>query len=433
MSKARTIVSVISLGLIISVFTTTIIFWLAGSGSKLASGETADLLIAVGRLSGLLLTLLVFAQLLLASRLPLQDWFKSFNALRIHRFLGFFILGVLTTHVGLLVYGYSLREEVGLLQQASTFITSWDDIITALIAAIVIMIIGIISMRKIRSLLTYEVWYALHLFLYGAILFAISHQISTGDMSSGAAKTFWITLTITVFTVFFIFRVARPALFFFGHKFRVALVVPESKTSASIYIKGECMEKFRFEPGQYAHFTFLQKGLSTHHPFSFSQPYNGSQIRITVKQLGDFTSQIQNLNVGTRVIIDGPMGHLTLSLAQTKKYCFIAGGVGITPLAALARSLTEPEKSVMLVANKSSDDAPLLSEIEATGIKLHRYFSNENPPQRIDASEIQRVCPDVTQRDVYLCGPEAMVQNILKGLRAIGVPEAQLHSEAFSY
>lgn len=416
-----------------AIISATLIFWLAGSGAKLVSGELADVIIAYGRLAGLILMLCILAQVLLASRMPLLDWFDGVTPLVAHRWLGFSIIGVIAAHVGLLVTGYAVREEVSIAEQFFTFVTQWEDILTASIAVFVILGIGIISIRRIRKLMTYEKWYAFHLFLYGAILLAFGHQLQTGDMAGEIARTFWIALLAAVFILFFLFRFVRPAWFFVRHRFYVTRVVPESASTTSIYIGGLGMSAFRFQAGQHAHVTFVQRGMSSHHPFSFSLPYNGSEVRFTVKKLGDFTGNIAAIMPGTPVIIDGPMGHLTLNMAKTGKYCFIAGGVGITPIASLIHALSDPHDAIALVSNRVSTDAPLLEEIAATGVQLHRYFSDEEPKKTIDICEIMRVCPDVRERDIFMCGPPGMMESLTRVLIAIGVPKEHIHVEGFGY
>ncbi len=413
--------------------TATTVFWLAGSESMLLSGSGASIGVALGRLSGLILMLLVFAQLLLASRMPVLDTFPQFTPLRLHRIFGFTILWVLLAHVGFLLYGYAAQSGVNLVAQFVTFITTWDNVAYALVGAIVLLAAGIISMRIIRSRMRYEIWYAFHLFLYGSISFAFLHQISSGDMANGMARVFWIALTVLVFGIFFAYRLARPLWNLVRHDFRVARVVAESDTVCSVYITGRNIESFRFKAGQHAHFTFLQRGLSSHHPFSFSQAWNGKEIRISVKKLGDFTNDIATLRPGTRVIIDGPMGHFTADVAETGKYCLIAGGIGITPVIALAQSIQHPTDAVVLVSNRTKVDAPLLGELASTRVRAYPYFSDELPPRKIDAAEIIRVCPDIFSRDTFLCGPPGMVAALTQGLITAGVPAAQVHSEGFAY
>lgn len=40
--------------------------------------------------------------------------------------------------------------------------------------------------------------------------------------------------------------------------------------------------------------------------------------------------------------------------------------------------------------------------------------------------------PDITDRDVFLCGPPPMMNAVLRSLRELGVPKSQTHFERFS-
>ena len=424
--------AIVGLAAVVAVTAATVVFWLAGSGSLLAGGG-ASALIALGRLAGLALMLLVLAQLVLASRAPFLDLFGGLVPFRLHRDIGFGIIAVLALHVALLSGGYALLNGTTVTEQFGAFVASWEDVAAALVATVVIIVVGVFSIRAIRRRFRYETWYLAHLALYAAILLAVGHQIASGDMASGAARAFWFSLIAAVFAVFFAYRVARPLWYFFRCSFRVARVVQETPSTMSIYITGRDLESFHFEAGQYAHVTFLARGASSHHPFSFSKPYDGKEIRFTIRALGDFTGAIGDLRAGTPVIIDGPMGHFTRQVAMTGKYCFVAGGVGITPIVSLALSLPDPSTAVAFVSNSTREDAPLVDELRRAGVVLHEYYSHGDPSARIDGDKILRACPGVRERDIYICGPEGMTGSLVDALSAQGVPRAQIHTEPFAY
>ncbi len=41
--------------------------------------------------------------------------------------------------------------------------------------------------------------------------------------------------------------------------------------------------------------------------------------------------------------------------------------------------------------------------------------------------------PDIAERDVYVCGPPAMTDAVLRSLRALRVPRRQVHAERFGF
>jgi|694.fasta_scaffold35897_11 ferredoxin-NADP reductase len=45
---------------------------------------------------------------------------------------------------------------------------------------------------------------------------------------------------------------------------------------------------------------------------------------------------------------------------------------------------------------------------------------------------LRRVVPDVSERDVFLCGPPVVMRMLSKDLVALGVPAARVFSERFA-
>jgi ferredoxin-NADP reductase len=55
-----------------------------------------------------------------------------------------------------------------------------------------------------------------------------------------------------------------------------------------------------------------------------------------------------------------------------------------------------------------------------------------NPPNTpFEPANLAALVPDITERDVYVCGPNAMTEAVLRSLKALGVPRAQIHAERF--
>ncbi|MEU9544483.1 MULTISPECIES: hypothetical protein [Streptomyces] len=52
-----------------------------------------------------------------------------------------------------------------------------------------------------------------------------------------------------------------------------------------------------------------------------------------------------------------------------------------------------------------------------------------NPPFEPDS--LRALVPDMTERDVYVCGPLAITSAALSALRKLKVPHRQMHAERF--
>ena len=79
------------------------------------------------------------------------------------------------------------------------------------------------------------------------------------------------------------------------------------------------------------------------------------------------------------------------------------------------------------------------SELEtlarARGATVHYLVGSRRPDgaDPLDAAGLERLVPDVRDRDVYVCGPVAMMQRVEASLRGLGLPRGQIHAERFAY
>jgi ferredoxin-NADP reductase len=95
---------------------------------------------------------------------------------------------------------------------------------------------------------------------------------------------------------------------------------------------------------------------------------------------------------------------------------------------------------VVLYRVHSRADAVLLPELEELarqrGAQLHlltgRTGAGHPPVTPFDPQQLGALVPDIAQRDVYVCGPPAMTAAVLRSVRALKVPRAQVHAERFS-
>jgi ferredoxin-NADP reductase len=191
--------------------------------------------------------------------------------------------------------------------------------------------------------------------------------------------------------------------------------------------------------GQFFVWRFLSRGRWWQaNPFSLSAAPDGRSLRLTAKAVGAGSAGLRYVPVGTRVFAEGPYGAFTALQRATDATLLIAGGVGVTPIRALLEELDG--SIVVLYRVHTAADAVLLPELEALakmrGARLHVLTGRTgagSPPNTPFAPEnLRALVPDVTARDVYVCGPPAMTTAVLRTLRALGVPRRQVHSERFS-
>lgn len=409
--------------------------WIIGS-ADLIRGDVADILIAYGRLGGLLLQYLILVELVLVSRFePLEQLYGFDKQNTLHRRIGYALVGFLFLHPLLLSWGYGIRADRSIVEQFVGFVTSWEDVLPATIGTLVILVAGILSIPKIRSYLTYEVWYFGHLPMYLGVALAFGHQTASGDVAFGGAMRYWLILNVAVFGVILVYRLMVPIFKNWKHRFRVSRVVRESPNVVSVYLTGRRMRSFHFVAGQWARVIFFQKGMWHGPPFSFSAPYDGKELRFSIKALGDWTARAEELCPGTRVWLEGPLGTFTLAQGRTNKQLFIAGGIGITPILAMVRSLSRKAGAFLCYAARTRTDLVFTREVAKSGVRHVYILSGEvcdgYETGYVTLERLRHHCPDLADRDVYLCGPPAMLNALLPALRAAGVSEERLHHERF--
>src|SRR5207244_2790791 len=146
-------------------------------------------------------------------------------------------------------------------------------------------------------------------------------------------------------------------------------------------------------------------------------------LRITVKELGDFTSRIGEIRPGTRVLAEGPFGVFTAASRCRDRVVLIAGGIGITPIRALIEELEGDV--VVLYRAVREDDVVLAAELDALGAEVHYVIGDHASPEGrrlLSADHLRELVPDIAEREVYLCGPPAMTAIVERGIRHVGVP-----------
>lgn len=202
------------------------------------------------------------------------------------------------------------------------------------------------------------------------------------------------------------------------------------------------MDRLAIKPGQFVIVRLLTRQFWWQsHPFSVSQVFDGSHIRLTIKDKGDFTKAIQLLRPGARVVVDGPLGSMTPQRSRHNKVLLIAGGVGITPIRALAEDFAKKGKDVaLLYGSRFAGDIIFQSELEelAKNYRMKIYFvlsrdtAWKGPRGHIDSAKISSLVPDFMEREVFLCGPKEMMAGARSSLQSLGYSR-KVHFESFSF
>jgi predicted ferric reductase len=402
-----------------------------------------DWLTNAGRITGLLAGYGVVVQLLLMARVPMIE--RSVGADRLarwHAFGGRYTISLTSAHVLLIIWGYAVAVQSGVVAQTGTLLTTYPDVLMATVGFALLLGVGVASARAARRRLAYETWYYLHFYTYLAVALAFSHQFATGAdfVTNRPARLLWGAMYAVVAALLLWFRFVVPVRAFFRHDLRVHAVHREAPGVVSVVVAGRHLEELGFEPGQFFRWRFLSReGWWQSHPFSLSAAPRADRMRITVKALGDHSADLSRLRHGTRVLAAGPYGALTPAVRTRRGVLLLAGGVGITPLRTLFETLPAAPGDLVLVyrVDRASDVLfrHELDDISARrGGHVHYLVGRPGSPDDVLVDHrLGRLVPDITRREVYLCGPPGFVDAATAALRRVGVTRDAVHLEQFAF
>jgi ferredoxin-NADP reductase/nitrite reductase/ring-hydroxylating ferredoxin subunit len=182
-----------------------------------------------------------------------------------------------------------------------------------------------------------------------------------------------------------------------------------------------------------AHLEVVTPGGLVRHYSLVNGPAERSYYVIGVKReaasRGGSRAMCDTLQVGDTLSAGRPVNRFGLQDAAHS--VLIAGGIGITPLLAMAQQLQAAERSFVLhYFVRGPEHVAFAERIAALGgaVQLHTGLDVQGT-----ADTLQRLlATDSTGKRLYVCGPGAMMDLVLQTARTLGWPEDQLHREYFA-
>lgn len=425
--------------------------WTANGGLQNLSGS-ADTLISLGRLAGLLSADLLLIQALLMARIPFveQAYGQDKLAWR-HRLVGFTSFTLMLAHIALVILGYAGTGRLGVFGQTWDLVAHYPGMLLATAASGLLVLVVVTSLRASRAALRYESWHLLHLYAYLGIGLSIPHEVWTGAdfTASPLSRLYWWTLYATALGAILVWRVGVPVVRSLRHGLVVHRVVREAPGVVSVHLRGRQLHRLRAAAGQFFTWRFLDgSGWTRGHPYSLSAPPTHDSMRITVKNLGDGSAHLARLRPGTRVLIEGPYGRLHGGVRTRRKVTLLASGIGIAPMRALLQDLDyAPGDLTLIYRARQARELIFRREIDeiadARGARVFYVLGQrlrnraswlpETAAHLSDPAALRELVPDIPHHDVYICGADAWMDAVQTAARAAGVPAANIHLERFSW
>ena len=403
--------------------------------------RSSDVALAAGRLAGLLTGYLVLVLMVLMARVPaLERSVGSDHLARLHVRVGRYTVLLLAVHVVGVMWGYSGAARVALGSEIVVLLRDYPYVLLAVVAAGLLVLVALTSVRAVRRRLGYQTWYAVHLLTYVAVGLAFAHQIATGSdfVHDRPSRLTWVAASVAAAALVVYARVLRPAALALRHPARVALVVTEPGAVLTITVRVSPERIRQAEAGQFFRLRFLTGwAWLESHPYSLSAAPQAGQLRFTVRPSGRYARMLGRVRVGDGVVLTGPYGTLTARRRRRPGVLLVAGGIGITPLRALLESLPEGNTQPVLIYRASSAEEVLfrdeLDELarRRDGRVVYLVGPRDEAEDPLGPDQLRKIVPDVADRDVFVCAPAGMTAHLRDSLHALGVRAGRVHAETF--
>lgn len=241
------------------------------------------------------------------------------------------------------------------------------------------------------------------------------------------------------------------------HSHRLLVAKTHMEPNDALYVElavpPALAQAYEFTQGQYLTFSAQVDGQEVRRSYSICSSVGGP-LAVAIKKIeGGVFSQYahESFRPGTEVQVLPPDGQFNSQLdpGQEKDYLCIAAGSGITPIISIVKTVleTEPASRVtLLYGNRRSVDMMFreqllwLKSTYMSRLQWINIFSQESQAAEIlngrinnrKGGELNRHLIDIRGYDeFFLCGPEAMISEVSRGLRGQDVEESQIHYELF--
>ena len=133
---------------------------------------------------------------------------------------------------------------------------------------------------------------------------------------------------------------------------------------------------------------------------------------------------------GRKIFISKPINHFPLENTASKSF-LLGGGIGITPMIAMAHELhARGDAFEIHYSIKSRTAAGFLSDLNDVVWKDHVHVHCSEDGTRADLRQILRGYQESWH--VYICGPDRYMQSALEAAEQQGFPEEARHLEYFT-
>lgn len=243
------------------------------------------------------------------------------------------------------------------------------------------------------------------------------------------------------------------------HDLSIKRVSPEAGGAVAITfdIPPALRETFTFEPGQYLTLRAEVDGEALRRNYSIcsarSRLLRDGEIEVGIRPVpgGRFSNwAVKALRAGQRLAVLPPQGRFTVQRPRALHRVGFAAGSGITPILSIAASTLEEQphskftlvygnrRTATIMFNEALQDLKdrYLDRFTMIHVLSRQAQEVDLLQGRLDEAKVRAIMdallPPASMDEVFICGPEAMIEATERALRAAGVPPQRIHTERFT-
>jgi ring-1,2-phenylacetyl-CoA epoxidase subunit PaaE len=242
------------------------------------------------------------------------------------------------------------------------------------------------------------------------------------------------------------------------HDLTISRVTPEAAGAVAITlaVPAALREAFAFEPGQFLTLRANIGGADVRRSYSISSPRSRLamgelEVGIRPVQGGVFSNwAATQLHAGDTLRVMPPEGRFTVQKPRAIHRVGFAAGSGITPILSILASTLEEQaesKFTLVYGNRRMDSVMFNEALQdlkdryparLTLIHILSRQAQEVPllEGRIDAAKVRAIIdaflPVASMDEVFICGPEAMIEDTEQALLDAGVKAERIRTERFT-
>lgn len=221
------------------------------------------------------------------------------------------------------------------------------------------------------------------------------------------------------------------------YRYKLKLLKKINESQDTYTFKFISNKPVEFIAGQYAEWT-IKDGKSdsrgNRRYFTIASAPGTREVDLGIKVFSNsswYKNKLMGMSSNEKVTLSQISGDFVIS-DYTKKYVFIAGGIGITPfrsmiLDSMSRSLQVDID--LIYANSSKDSIPYKELFDSASKKIN--LRNHYISDRLSKDSLQKMVPDFINRTFYISGPSGMVEGYKKLLLSLKVSRKNIITDYF--